>query len=1506
MQENISVSVRVRPLGEKEDGQDFAWDADDNTMWQQGRPDVRYQVDNVFSPIDTTRHIFETTLRPLTQKVVGGFNATVFAYGQTSSGKTYTMQGTSEEPGVIPLTVEDVFAVIANSPSREFLCRVSYMELYNEEVNDLLRPDNMKLPIHEDKDSGVYVAGLTEEIVHDAEAVLKYLAIGDRNRHIASTKMNERSSRSHTVFRMIVESRHQDQSDESSEAGAVLVSTLTLVDLAGSERLAKTGAEGIRMKEGTSINKSLLTLGIVINQLANKGEAISYRDSKLTRILQPSLGGNARTAILCNITPAECHVEESSNTLRFACRAKKVVNSCTLNEVLSDAALMKRQAKEIEQLKKRLQDSGMTDVEEQIGKLRAELLRSEHDKELMLFKLEEEKAEKEKAQRQVQVAAQLMFEKDSAAAEHLLRMSKRRDTWCPGALAAPKKRPSESNTADSPGSEARSAIREGSLDEDMMLMPPPPTRRRTSGLDIGDMLSPTRSGQDISMEQDETAAMKELILVLEERVQYLSRDNEQKDAQIRSTQKDLSAVMAVKKRPSFRRSSSLPPPETEINRSSLRQSNILIHEGPTSEDRRNLKDMILEMEVQELQSTKTVLMREHAEGMLRMDKLENEVFDLTEVAQQATNRSELLTAEIEAAQQDIEKSREQVHSRDDEIEKLQTQLNHAFEELEGFRSKMEDDENDMGAANERHSEELAVYQQQISELQKERDELQSRMSSQHDMKEQRLKHKADVENMKRGGKERDLLTKEIDRFKKKADEAEGKVRSLVREKSDLQTERNGLQRQLKSTERTLERLTKENERKDSVFEKRKDTITGDLARYKEKLTEAEKKLKSMKADIEKKDLDAKGWQNENTNLQKQLQENQGETARLMEVNASMSLEVDQLRRDVLDFQERELQTSELLESLQARLLEAEAARDVNHQKMEGLFTQNGDLSERNSELAAKVESVTSELEQTRSSLDSTIHERMEIIEYMKRELQSERESLQLDLQAAGAELQKTQSDMISKAQEMDALKGELEGVRRLAEDQGKAMEQQWTTTQEKTKTLENALSGAKAEVQKEVDRCQAMQQKMKELEENMQGAAKQIGVLEDQKAQEIYKWQQNLQEQAEGFEGRIKSLISERDVVNQQLSHCSSLAEEQERSSKKKIKSMETDLQVLHEQVAKFEKENKALLTESENSKVRLREAQDRMTNTEQGAADNLFKLQDEKQVLENRVKELAASLETAHGEVVELKKELEASQESATQRLQQAEADFQQRMEHEKNDIWHEFEKQRQTMRELEAANAHLTQVKEKAKLKMMERNQDIANLQQEKEALRSKYDSKMKDLVNQLQKSANEVTSWKQLSKASANTEQWVKEMSNRIWEAEFRFKQLREDFDSDEIHLPTKVKVQRQVEDHQKSLVEKLRESKRSEHEYQGILSSLQKDIEKAGWEPKKLDSLLANTASKYKHSYHEGKIQRLERYIKEKDDKISMLSEEIRETRKQLPPTRIEVDISQPPPMRSGQH
>jgi len=349
--------------------------------------------------------VYQQTTAQIVKSVTEGFNGTVFAYGQTSSGKTHTMYGNESEPGIVFLAVKELFERIERDEDREFFVRASYLEIYNEQLIDLLANNRegskedddgglnvnnnsnitsqmMNLKIQEDPERGIIVNGLKEERVRNIEQVKKLLEIGQNNRHVGATNMNARSSRSHVIFRLCIESKQRNANEN------VLVSILNLVDLAGSERVAKTGAEGQRAKEGASINKSLLTLGLVINKLAETGDKgksssnaahVPYRDSKLTRILQPALGGNSKTAIVCAMTPCSSHVEETSSTLRFATRAKNVTNQAKRNEVATaTAAMIKKQAAEIARLEKKLSSSfsksaSTKKLEEELDQLKQDL-----------------------------------------------------------------------------------------------------------------------------------------------------------------------------------------------------------------------------------------------------------------------------------------------------------------------------------------------------------------------------------------------------------------------------------------------------------------------------------------------------------------------------------------------------------------------------------------------------------------------------------------------------------------------------------------------------------------------------------------------------------------------------------------------------------------------------------------------------------------------------------------------------------------------------------------------------------------------------------------------------------------------------------------------------------------------------------------------------------------------------------------------------------------------------
>lgn len=281
--------------------------------------------------------IFDYSIRPTVDDILNGYNGTVFAYGQTGAGKSYTMMGNMDDPeqrGVIPRIVEQIFASIMSSPSTiEYTVRVSYMEIYMEKIRDLLAPQNDNLPIHEEKNRGIYVKGLLEIYVSSVQEVYEVMRRGGNARVVSSTNMNAESSRSHSIFVVTI-------TQKNVETGSAKSGQLFLVDLAGSEKVGKTGASGQTLEEAKKINKSLSALGMVINALTDgKSHFVPYRDSKLTRILQESLGGNSRTTLIINCSPSSYNDSETLGTLRFGTRAKSIKNKAKVNAELSPAEL---------------------------------------------------------------------------------------------------------------------------------------------------------------------------------------------------------------------------------------------------------------------------------------------------------------------------------------------------------------------------------------------------------------------------------------------------------------------------------------------------------------------------------------------------------------------------------------------------------------------------------------------------------------------------------------------------------------------------------------------------------------------------------------------------------------------------------------------------------------------------------------------------------------------------------------------------------------------------------------------------------------------------------------------------------------------------------------------------------------------------------------------------------------------------------------------------------------
>ncbi|KAG9097633.1 hypothetical protein FS749_005873 [Ceratobasidium sp. UAMH 11750] len=284
------------------------------------------------------QEVFDYGVRGIVKDVINGYNGTVFAYGQTGSGKTFTMMGAdidSEDlKGIIPRITEQIFTSIVESEAHlEYLVKVSYMEIYLERIRDLLAPHNDNLQVHEEKNKGVYVKNLSDYYVGSAKEVYEIMRQGGLARAVTATNMNAESSRSHSIFLITIQQRN-------TETGAMKTGNLYLVDLAGSEKVGKTGVSGQTLEEAKKINKSLSALGMVINALTDgKSSHIPYRDSKLTRILQESLGGNSRTTLIINCSPSSYNEAETLGTLRFGMRAKSIKNTARVNAELSPAEL---------------------------------------------------------------------------------------------------------------------------------------------------------------------------------------------------------------------------------------------------------------------------------------------------------------------------------------------------------------------------------------------------------------------------------------------------------------------------------------------------------------------------------------------------------------------------------------------------------------------------------------------------------------------------------------------------------------------------------------------------------------------------------------------------------------------------------------------------------------------------------------------------------------------------------------------------------------------------------------------------------------------------------------------------------------------------------------------------------------------------------------------------------------------------------------------------------------
>lgn len=431
--ERVRVTIRVRPptTGEAETNEEPVMDIDpDRGILVLHRDEsTEFQFDAVLPSTATQADVYSVAAKPVVADVLNGYNGTVMAYGQTGAGKTYTLSSTQPgQLGIIPRASAEVFTMASADELHDYRVSMSYIQIYMEMIQDLLRPSSSNMQIRE-SENGVYISGVEEVEVRCVEDCLKLLSLGERNRAFAFTKLNAHSSRSHAIAVITVEKKRRKPSspnpDEKQGRGRntegddkkaplppvkekILVGKLFLVDLAGSERLKKSGSEGVRANEAKSVNLSLTSLGKCINARADPLTThVPFRDSKLTRLLQESLGGNAKTSLVINVAPTGHHVSESMSSLLFGSRAMKVKTKATVNV-----------EEEYRQLTRNLQET--IDMHDD----------RVHSLEVVVYSQEEQLAQaKARLHLQEDHLAQLQTEREEMASGHDQELTAREAAW---------------------------------------------------------------------------------------------------------------------------------------------------------------------------------------------------------------------------------------------------------------------------------------------------------------------------------------------------------------------------------------------------------------------------------------------------------------------------------------------------------------------------------------------------------------------------------------------------------------------------------------------------------------------------------------------------------------------------------------------------------------------------------------------------------------------------------------------------------------------------------------------------------------------------------------------------------------------------------------------------------------------------------------------------------------------------------------------------------------------
>ncbi|KAG7480661.1 hypothetical protein MATL_G00058660 [Megalops atlanticus] len=1253
----VKVCVRIRPLIQREEASaesaeqvPLYWKADKQTVCQidDGNVSKSFSFDRVFTAEESTNQLYQDIAKPLVVSAVEGYNGTIFAYGQTSSGKTFTMMGSSHEPGVIPLAMEDVFKTIKNCPKKEFLLRVSYMEIYNETVTDLLCDSWKRKPleIREGNYKNVYVADLTEELVTSAEQAISWIKKGEKNRHYGKTKMNQRSSRSHTIFRMILESRERSDPAAGENAdGAIIVSHLNLVDLAGAERASQTGAEGARLKEGCNINRSLFTLGQVIKKLSdeNQGGFTNYRDSKLTRILQNSLGGNAKTVIICTITPAT--VDETLSTLQFASTAKRMKNDPHVTEVSDDGALLRRYRNEIVDLKRRLHEvSSVTQTTVTEKEVLAQLLQ------------EKDQLQREQEDRIRNLTRIIVTSKNFDAVEK--KIPKRRVTW--GGKLLRSVQPDDFHIGDSEFGAPEPFVKKRKTDLSTLPENDEDGEEFTSGWEVpedlpfdiemnqsnvtmrslcfsdSDFVSPVRADElsekiaslelQLQTETQQKQEAAEMSASLERRVAELERQLEAKAQEIphdvqEEYKKDLGDTIQlcealVSEKNILTAERDLLQREYDV----LREENQILtqekeHLQKEIEEQRELQEF-RELEQESTKQCETELVNEISslktaaeKSAISIQKLEADMAALSaELKRKEEWIEELQNLNDKDLVQQIQQLKQSL--QDAETLSIDTKKEWAFLRSENLSLKERDTtmtadyekmKAEVTALSRKLEAENARFKKMQADLQKELQgafEENTKLTTLLDGKVPRnlidsVQLERTVSDLKKEleayqERERSLQTKleELEALKDlpaQVDNLNKKICSLTEELVAVQAERDGLLSAQAGTDAEMQRLTGEAQQ-----------AQDELADTRAKLSDAEMRgdhMTQQHLDATKK-LEGLGAELEHLREEKQ---------QLLSTFEELNLNLEKSRENERSIEEKLCEQQLLVKDLEKKIVDDQQSFKHTEEHFSDLSKQHQDQIQ---QLVVELEGVREE----RSQMEKNLQRNMEMIKQLNEELESvrsERDALQSERTGAAQipeeELEKFRSHLTSITEERDQLQQILEGVREERSQLNRDL-------QEKEEMV--------VQIQEELRQQQHLQSEQQTLRE-----------------QEQAQLQQQSQQQHEELEGmkeersQLKSDLQEKEEMLVQVQE--ELRQQQHLNSEKQAL-REGDQVQLQQQIQQLSEELEGVKEEKNQLKVDLQENVEMMIENQEelrAAQEKIRKQQETVKDLETQISQLQARL---------------------------------------------------------------------------------------------------------------------------------------------------------------------------------------------------------------------------------------------------------------------------------------